>query len=145
MTRAALVAGVVALAAASTASATVVPGLVSPSGNIRCVYAARTDHRNEGGLFCTIGHAGYSAQLQQRCIARATVDWHGWGLSPRGKGSVVCTGGALWFGTPRYARVAYGRDWRAGPYTCHSAFTGVTCRNRAGHGLFLSRESWRVW
>ncbi|HZU21009.1 MAG TPA: DUF6636 domain-containing protein [Gaiellaceae bacterium] len=145
MARAAVLVAVAALAAASAADGVVVPGLVSPSGNIHCVYAARIDRRNQGSLLCTIGHARYSTELQHRCITRATVDWHGWSLSPRGEGSVVCTGGVLWFGTPRYVRVAYGRDWHAGPYTCHSALTGVTCLNRARHGLFVSRASWRVW
>ena len=26
-----------------------------------------------------------------------------------------------------------------------SRVTGLTCTNRSGHGLFLSRESWRAW
>ena len=146
MIRAAVLAAAVGLAGAAAAAGAVVPGIVSPSGNIHCVYAARTDPRNQGGLFCTIGRAVYARALQSRCVnGPAAVDWHGWSLTVRGKGSVVCTGGVLWFGRPRYVRLAYGRDWHAGPYTCHSAVTGVTCRNRARHGLFISRASWRVW
>jgi len=131
-----------ALGLTLSASAAAVPGLRSPTGNIRCVYAAPTDARNRGGLFCTIGQAAYTSSLQSRC---ATVDWHGWTLSATGKGTIVCSGGALWFGTPHYVTVAYGRTWRAGPFSCASAVTGVTCRNRAGHGLFISRASWRAW
>ena len=133
------------LVLAGTAGAASLPALRSPSGNIRCVYAAKTDPRNQGGLFCTIGRASYAASLQQRCISKDTVDWHGFMLSARGRGEVVCSGGALWFGTPRTTTVAYGRSWHAGPYTCTSRRTGVTCRNGGGHGLFLSRASWRAW
>jgi hypothetical protein len=135
---------------AGTASAAVVPGLRSPSGNIRCVYAAPTDARNRGALFCTIAHASYAARLQNRCLnpngeQGAGVDWHGFMLGVKGRGEVVCSGGALWFGTPGYRTVSYGRSWHAGPYTCASRPTGVTCTNRRGHGLFLSRESYRLW
>ncbi len=129
-----------------TAGAAVLPALRSPSGNIRCVFASPADDRNGGGLFCTIGHASYAAALQAKCLERGGVDWHGFSLTARGKGASVCTGGALWFRTPHYVTVAYGHTWRAGPYTCRSALTGVTCTTGAGtHGLFISRESWRGW
>ena len=33
----------------------------------------------------------------------------------------------------------------AAGFTCASRVTGVTCNTRGGHGLFISRESWRAW
>ena len=40
------------------------------------------------------------------------------------------------------ARVlAYGTTWAGGGLRCTSAETGLTCRNRSGHGFFLSRET----
>ena len=45
----------------------------------------------------------------------------------------------------RYVDLPYGRTWRHGAFSCASRVTGVTCRNRAGHGLFVSRQSWRAW
>jgi Family of unknown function (DUF6636) len=39
--------------------------------------------------------------------------------------------------------LAYGSSTHFGAITCTSATTGVTCRNRDGHGFFLSRASWR--
>ena len=39
--------------------------------------------------------------------------------------------------------LAYGSSTRVGAITCTSATTGLTCRNRDGHGFFLSRASWR--
>lgn len=36
--------------------------------------------------------------------------------------------------------LGYGKTWSGGGLRCKSEFTGVTCRNRSGHGFFLSRE-----
>jgi hypothetical protein len=41
--------------------------------------------------------------------------------------------------------VAYGTAWKRPGLTCSSRFEGLTCRNREGHGFFLSRERWRVF
>jgi hypothetical protein len=135
-----------ALVAVATAAAVPLPGIRTPTRNIRCIYAARTDARNPGDLFCTIGTASYAAALQARCLGPNDqgVDWHGFMLPQRGPARIVCTGGALWFGTPRYVILAFGRRWRAGGFTCRSAVTGLTC-TRGAHGLFLSRETWRAW
>ena len=78
----------------------------------------------------------------------AGVDWHGFTLSPTGKGLVNCSGGILYNPAtqhPSYVTLAYGRTRRVGSFTCASRRTGLTCRNGRGHGLFLSRESWRAW
>jgi acetylornithine deacetylase/succinyl-diaminopimelate desuccinylase-like protein len=45
---------------------------------------------------------------------------------------------------PVYTTLPYGKVWRRGPFTCASRLAGVTCTNTRGHGLFLSRQSWRV-
>jgi len=37
----------------------------------------------------------------------------------------------------------YGKAWSGGGLRCTSAFKGLTCRNRSGHGFFLSRARWR--
>jgi hypothetical protein len=96
-----------------------------------------------------IGHASYSAALQRRCIAAPTsLDWHGFELPATRKGSVSCSGGIFYDPAserPVFTSLAYGRTWRHGPFTCVSRRTGLTCTNGRGHGLFLSRESWRAW
>ena len=44
------------------------------------------------------------------------------------------------------ARVlGYGKTWSGGGIHCTSAVTGLTCRNRRGHGFFLSRDKWRAF
>ncbi|MDX6504869.1 MAG: hypothetical protein QOE29_1994, partial [Gaiellaceae bacterium] len=46
---------------------------------------------------------------------------------------------------PVYTTLPYGKTSRHGPFTCVSRFTGVTCTSDRGHGLFISRQSWRAW
>ena len=44
------------------------------------------------------------------------------------------------------ARVlGYGKTWSGGGIRCTSAATGLTCRNKSGHGFFLSRAHWRAF
>jgi uncharacterized metal-binding protein len=47
--------------------------------------------------------------------------------------------------TPTFVTLPYGKSWRHRGLTCTSRITGLTCTNRFGHGLFLSRASWRTW
>jgi hypothetical protein len=42
-------------------------------------------------------------------------------------------------------KLAYGKVWHDGPYKCSSAKKGLTCRNAAQHGFFLSRQSWNTF
>ena len=137
-----LVVSLAALAFASVAQGATVPAFRSPSGNISCAFVAKP-----GMLFCNIVQSRYAQQLQARCIHPdgSGVDWHGFELSSRRAGKVTCSGGLLVMGTVKYVTVPYGKTWRRGPFTCASRVTGVTCRTSVGHGVFLSRESWRVW
>jgi Family of unknown function (DUF6636) len=144
----------VSLVCAVAASAKTLPGFRSPSRNISCLYVppARDDtgHRLPSQILCSIRHADYAARLQRHCIGPTGggVDWHGWRLAPTGKGQIVCSGGILYSpGTdhPRYVTLPYGKSWRRGVFICTSRVTGVTCRSRTRHGLFISRQSWRVW
>ena len=128
------------LAPATAAARKPLPGFRSPSGNISCFLV--------NVLRCDIAHSDYAQVLQARCMAGPSVDWHGFELRASGKGAVSCSGGILYdpdTERPSYVTLAYGRTWRHGAFTCSSRIGGVTCTNRGGHGLFLSRQSWRVW
>jgi hypothetical protein len=132
--------------AAQAPAATQLTGVRTPTGNIMCLRLSG----QSGDLLCSIHHADYATRLQQRCMAPggAGVDWHGFTLSPTGKGLVNCSGGILYDPAtehPMYATLAYGRTWSARPFRCVSQRTGLTCRNARGHGLFLSRATWRTW
>jgi hypothetical protein len=139
---------VLVLAVCSGAAAAArLPGVRTPSKNIRCFYVPQrpTTH---GNLLCNIQHASYTRALQARCIAPPTgLDWHGFTLSDTRRGEVLCAGGLMYDGrdTPTFVTLAYGKTWRHAGFTCTSRVTGLTCTNAAGHGLFLSRESWRAW
>jgi hypothetical protein len=48
-------------------------------------------------------------------------------------------------GGPPVSVIGYGKTWNGGGLSCTSAVTGLTCRNKSGHGFFLSRERWRLF
>ena len=131
------------------ASTTTLPGIRSPSGNIKCLFVPGSGSSGSR-LLCSIAHSSYAGKLQERCLGQdgSGVDWHGFNLTSGGKGHITCTGGILYSPDtqhPRYVTLPYGKSWRQGVFTCSSRVTGVTCRNRTGYGLFISRASWRVW
>jgi hypothetical protein len=142
-----LVVSLVLALSAGVAAAARLPGVKTPSQNISCFYVPQrpTSH---GNLLCNIKQAVYTKALQGRCIAPPTgLDWHGFTLSDTKRGEVLCAGGLMYDGrdTPTFVTLAYGKTWRYRGFTCASRVTGLTCRNGAGHGLFLSRASWRAW
>jgi len=58
----------------------------------------------------------------------------------------VCAGDPGPIVPSRLARVlAYGKAWSRAGIRCTSAVNGLTCRNKSGHGWFLSRERYRVF
>jgi hypothetical protein len=133
-----------ACAATGAQARTPLPGIRTPSGNISCFFVAGPP----GHVLCSIRHAAYARALQDRCGATASLDWHGFELTPRRKGTFVCSGGVLYdSGTsvPRYVTLPYGRTWTRGPFTCYSRVAGLSCGNHTGHGLFVSRQSWHRW
>jgi hypothetical protein len=120
------------------------PGVVSPTGNIHCFYVPGPP----GHLLCDIRRASYGASEQAGCMARAGLDWHGWEVYATRKAAPVCSGGILYnanTGYPKYRTLAYGTTWHFAAFTCTSRVTGLTCATKTGHGIFLSRASWRGW
>ena len=151
-----LVLGAAALASASVAgSATSLPGFRSPSGNISCLFIPSTPLDSGSGrtpaiMLCKLAHADYAKTLQARCMGPtgAGVDWHGFLLPAARKGAVNCSGGILYDPTkqhPSYVTLAYGKTWRQKMFSCTSKVTGVSCSNPSGHGIFISRQTWRTW
>ena len=134
-----------ALPAGASAAKRTLPGFQSPSGNIRCYYRAG----RVGLLNCQIGRAVYAKRLTHYCASPPIgVDWGGFDLTPTHKGAITCTGGVLYEPAterPIFVNLPYSATWRRGVFTCVSRVAGVTCTSRAGHGLFVSRQSWRAW
>jgi hypothetical protein len=122
----------------------VLPGFRSPTGNIRCAATATVLH-------CDITRADYRAKLQDRCLnpngeLGTGVDWHGFEVT-RTRASIACAGGTWLAGDqhPRYTTLHYGVPWKAGPFTCVVRRAGVTCVDGVSHGVFISRQSYRVF
>jgi hypothetical protein len=142
----AVVIAAVAMSSSASGSSGVrdVPGFRSPSGNIHCYYdpKAYAPNGTKPLLTCGLRHADYAMRLQRRCLAG---DWHGFGLRANTKPTLFCTGNPNFSIRPVYTTLAYGKSWTRGRFTCTSRITGVTCRNAGGHGLFFSRQSYRIW
>ena len=130
--------------ASPASSSQVLPGFRSPSGNIKCLYMPRF-----GFVYCSIAKADYSRKLIAYCAQpKIGVDWAGFTLGKKGKGSVECSGGAMYDPStqhPSFVTLAYGKTWKRSVFTCWSRVTGVTCKSPSGHGLFVSRQSWRAF
>jgi hypothetical protein len=137
-----LVSVALALVVSASASARVLPGFHSPTRNIKCYYNPHglTSRGVTPVVRCGLDHAGYAAQLQARCSAG---DWHGFTLTPNGRPLLYCPGGASG-DRVAYTTLAYGKSWERGPFTCTSRTAGITCSSRTGHGLFISRRSYRI-
>jgi hypothetical protein len=125
------------------------PGIRSPSRNISCLFVPGSGSSGSR-LLCSIARSSYAAKLQERCLGPSGqgVDWHGFDLTPRGTGNITCTGGILYSPStqhPSYVTLPYGKTWSQGVFTCWSRISGVTCRSRTGHGVFISRAAWRLW
>jgi hypothetical protein len=138
-----LIAAVLATTPVADARRVPLPGIVTPSGNISCFYVPTPAH-----LLCGIRSAAYVGRVQAECIARAGLDWHGWELYARRGTETVCAGGILYNSNgdvPVFQTLPYGRTWHFAAFTCASRRAGLTCTTGTGHGIFLSRESWRGW
>lgn len=123
----------------------------TPSGNIVCahipVLASGPGARPQPSVFCGIRSGLRPAPPRRTCAEGANVrDRLILGAAGR---TVVprCWGdegpfAALHVGA---AVLRYGRSWSGGGLRCTSALKGLTCRNRAGHGFFLSRTRFRAF
>jgi hypothetical protein len=125
-----LLAGVVAV----PASASPVVILRTPTGNIGCVY---TSGLAPGpSLRCDIRSGLRPRPSKPR---GCTLDWgDSYELSPTGRARITCHGDTAIDPSARVLR--YGSVWQRGGFTCRSKTAGLRCRNRGGHGFFLSRQ-----
>jgi hypothetical protein len=141
---------VVGLAAAGAAGAASAPPMKSgffktPSSNIVCYHSPGPRDQPRGFLECAI-KSGLKPAPPRRPCAEGGYAGDRIHMFATGRTYVpACAGdpGAL-VGLQVGARVlGYGKTWRGGGFTCRSAFTGLTCRNKSRHGFFLSRAHYR--
>jgi hypothetical protein len=97
----------------------------SPSGAIGCIYYRDPDTR-----------------AFVRCDVQGTGD-RAWRIRAHGKARRIhVTDSAL---DPRSPVLAYGKTRDFGSLRCTSRVSGLTCKNRDGHGFRLSRERQRTF
>jgi hypothetical protein len=112
----------------------------TPSHNIACGWFADDSKPSRTYLRCEI--RSLLSPMPKR-PASCEVDWgYGMSIANIGGASVLCAGDTIRRQGSRSV-LAYGATWRRRGFVCTSAFAGLTCRNTAGHGFFLSRERWR--
>jgi hypothetical protein len=132
--RLAIVSAALFLALAGTASAAVFLFRM-PTLNIGCAYS---NEPGGGGpnLRCDILSGLKPPPPRPK---GCELDWtFGYRIRPTGKALRVCAGDTT---VDRRAKVLrYGHRWRAGGFNCLSRRIGLRCRNRSGHGFFLSRR-----
>jgi hypothetical protein len=129
---AALVALAFAVPGATFPGLLVQGGFETPSRNIAC-NVGRLGPGTAGPL--AIGCAVYSRTSPSRGLAT-------WWMRTTGRAQL---GYILADPATDYPKLAYGRRYAWHGVTCASASTGLTCRNRSGHGFFLSRERQRIF
>jgi hypothetical protein len=106
---------------------------VMPSGNIGCVYIP------EGGTDVyqpADGGPELSCDRIEPKYVRATLGRNGKAVIVSNVGDQGCCGGER--------TVDYGETWSAGPFTCYSERTGLTCERNDGHSFLLSRARIRA-
>ncbi|WP_313196500.1 hypothetical protein [Shinella zoogloeoides] len=104
-----------------------------PSGNIGCVYIP------EGGTDVYQPEDGgpeLSCDRIEPKYVRAILGRSGKGRVLSNVGDQGCCGAET--------ILDYGEVWRAGPFTCHSERTGLTCEREDGHSFLLSRARIRA-
>jgi hypothetical protein len=104
----------------------------SPSGNITCALSSSAAQ-------CTLDQHWPLTAKQERSCEPAALE--GADLQAGLPARFLCATDVLVPG--RSAALSYGRSVSHGRFTCTSATTGMTCRDReSGHGFTISREGY---
>ena len=121
----------------SASSAMALTSFATPSRNIGCI-GDRTEVR------CDIRESTATPPKKPKSC---TFDWgDAFAVGPKGRGHGVChSDTALPAPGQRIRILKYGTSITLGKITCTSRRTGLTCRNTADHGFFLSRQKIRVF
>ena len=134
-----LIATLVAMAAllASAASAMALTSFATPSRNIGCI-GDRTEVR------CDIRETSATPPKKPKSCH---FDWgDAFAVGPTGRGHGVCHSDTALPAPGQKIRILkYGTSITLGRITCASRKIGLTCKNTADHGFFLSREKIRVF
>ena len=111
----------------------------TPSGNINCGYF---DYDGQPYVRCDINTFKPSGTPPP---ADCDLDWgDSFGIGAADLiGDMICHGDTVISQESR--TLPYGSSWSEGGITCTSEKRGLTCKNRKGHGFFLSRAKQDVF
>ena len=113
-------------------------GFMTPSGNIFC-----NGHvSGGGGIACTIVSRNGPPAMPKP--ASCNQVWgHEFSVDGSGRATMLCDTRPS---RVDYSDIAnYGVSAKFGDITCTSKRTGFTCRNKDGHGFFLSRRKQEIF
>ena len=108
----------------------------TPSGNIGCAMHA-------GGSRCDIRKRDWKPLPRPAACPRKVGYGQGLDVPAGGEAGFVCAGDTAL--DPSASSLAYGTASRVGGSECISRTDGITCVNRAGHGFFISIQSYQVF
>ena len=108
----------------------------TPSGNIGCAMY-------EGGARCDIRKRDWKPLPRPAACPREVGYGQGLEVPAGGEAGFVCAGDTAL--DPTASSLAYGTASRVGGSECISRTDGITCVNRAGHGFFISIQSYQVF
>jgi hypothetical protein len=108
----------------------------TPSGNIGCAMY-------EGGARCDIRKRDWKPLPRPAACSKEVGYGQGLEVPAGGEAGFVCAGDTAL--DPSASSLAYGTASRVGGSECISRTDGVTCVNRAGHGFFISIQSYQVF
>ena len=118
----------------------------TPSGNIVCYHSPGPVDRPVPFIGCGI-KSGLKPAPPRRPCSEGGYAGDRVIMTATGRVTVpACAGdpGAL-VGAPTARVLGYGKTWSGDGISCRSTFAGLTCRNRSGHGFFLSRARYRTF
>jgi hypothetical protein len=108
----------------------------TPSGNIGCAMY-------EGGARCDIRKRDWKPLPRPAKCPKEVGYGQGLEVAAAGEAGFVCAGDTAL--DPTASSLAYGTASRVGGSECISRTDGITCVNRAGHGFFISIQSYQVF
>lgn len=121
----------------------------TPSGKIVCLSFPGSGGTAHAGVVCGVS-TGLKPPIPKAGHPECQhLDYQGNRVELDATGHVQllpCSGDAGPFGDPGHTvYLHYGQSWKGSGIVCSETTRGLTCRNRDGHGFFLSLRSWRTF
>ena len=133
-------------------------GFKTPSGNIVCLSAVAMQNGKEDLpiIDCRIGKVEQWTIKNTPCSAQDWNRFNTFSIEHKAKATrlncnksdynqIVQEQKAFGLFKDGLKVLGYGESWSLGGVSCSSDMNGLTCRNKDGHGFFLSRKSQSIF